>query len=184
MIGAITAGLFGTPYSAPPVTTFDSIYTSNPTSGTSISFNSIPTTYKHLQISLNIIGSGTASDIYLMLNSNKGLKGHYVGGRNITASAGTINSNASYGLLIDNYVGTTANVPFISVIDIYDYNSAKNKTTRILSGYEQNSTGSEIDWLSGLYDDTTSINSMTITLVGGTMTFASGSKIALYGIGG
>lgn len=184
MIGAITAGLFGAGVAA-STTSYDSIATYTPTSGTSVTFNSIPSTYKHLQVRMSIIESGTASDVYLMLDSNKGLKGHYLEGRNVSATAGGITSNALYGLLIDNYVGTTASVPFVSLIDVLDYsNTNKYKTTRVMSGYEQNTTGSAIDFISGLYDTTSAISSLTITLFGGTATFASGSHIALYGIKG
>ncbi len=68
MIGAITAGLYGT--GVPPVTSsYESIATSTAT-GSSITFSSIPSTYKHLQVRALGVFSGTVGAGFMYFNGD------------------------------------------------------------------------------------------------------------------
>ena len=69
-----------------------------------------------------------------------------------------------------------------SVMDILDYgNTNKNKTTRVLAGYDTNG-GGEISLDSGLWINTNAITQ--IDIVARNYAFATNSQFALYGIKG
>ena len=167
-----------------PSTGFVSIATFTPTSGTSITFNSIPQVYKHLQLRMLVMQSGTASDVCIKLNSNVGVGSHYIQGRNTTASAGRNLQDATNGTLMDNYNSNTASIGWAAVTDLLDYtNTNKYKVWRNLQGYEQNTTNSAVGLVSGLHEITAAVTTITITLAGGA-SFTTGTSIALYGIQG
>lgn len=180
---------------APIPSSFESIATVSASgSTTTLTFSSIPSTYKHLQIR----GIGRSTDtsspaqdngIKITFNSdattnytNHGLDGN---GTSATAS-GAITRNFVYAYkgLPNNL---TAGTGFGSaVIDIIDYAStSKLKTTRILSGSDINSGTANfgIALSSGLWNSTAAITSVTLT-VGGSGNWISGSTFALYGIKG
>lgn len=159
---------------------FESIATATGTgsSGT-ISFTSIPSTYKHLQIRLwNNNGNG----IRLRFNSNtSAIYGyHRLRGNGTAASANASTSDTS----IVNISETTssANIGGVAIIDIIDYASTtKNKVTRTFTGYDENGSGA-IDLHSGLWISTSAINAIEIYATSGN--FTTSSTFALYGIKG
>ena len=179
MIGAITAGLFSTGTAA-STNSYESIATVTVGSGgsSSISFSSIPSTYKHLQIRVMGICVGGAT-INGVMNFNSDTTGtnyysHWLTGNGTAASA----SAANYPYLPLFTGGSTA--PSGYVIDILDYaNTNKNKTTRALGGYDANGSGSVV-LNSALWSNTAAINSITFTTNGGN--WAQYSSFALYGI--
>jgi hypothetical protein len=154
-------------------------------SETSISFNSIASTYKSLQIrylakrndALNTstcaiqFNSDTAANyVYHELNGN---------GTTVAASASTAKTNIG-----SQYVtGTTPTSTMgVGIIDILDYASTtKNKTVRSISGGDVNGTGGIVVLGSGLWLSTSAITSITL-LVGSN--WVNGSTFALYGIKG
>ena len=173
---------------------YESIATVTVGSGGSsaITFSSIPSTYKHLQIRA-IASSVQGLDrggtyIYARFNSDTGTNysWHQLKGNNSTAAAGGgANEDAIYGS--DTlYSGGVANVFGAMVMDILDYaNTSKYKTVRILSGFDSNSasTGNtSIGLNSGLWRNTAAIS--TITIPNNGFNFAQNSQFALYGIKG
>jgi hypothetical protein len=158
---------------------FESIATFTPTSG-SVTFSSIPSTYKHLQVRYNFMGTN-GNNITMRLNGDTGsnYSSHRLGG--------TGSSTSSYGIAAQTNIqvmgwfgGTVINNPNVAIIDLHDYASTtKNKTVRIISGADDNSSGS-IGLFSGLWLNTAAVNSITITLVG----TSAGSVFSLYGIKG
>jgi hypothetical protein len=183
MIANQIAGLMGV--SAPvSLTDYESIATANGTgsSGT-ITFSSIPSTYKHLQIRLMAKDTGGVSpEIQVTFNSDTAA--NY--SRHRLTGNGT--SAASFGQ------ANTSNIPFIgqvglptaastygvAVIDVLEYaNTNIYKTLRVLSGQDSNGGGG-LDFTSGSWRNTAAISTVTVSLSGSNYTTAS--QIALYGI--
>ena len=195
MIGAITAGLYGT--GVPPVTnSYESIATVTVGSGgsSSVGFASIPSTYKHLQLRITGRGNSSSSDrvsITVKVNSDTSslYANHALIGDGSSASAA---SAINQGVGANNYmagiaaiVGSTgaANAFGVSVVDILDYaDTNKFKTFRSLAGQDQNNTSGRIALVSGLYRSTSAITTLDLNLESGL--WGQYSSIALYGIKG
>ena len=146
------------------------------TSVSSISFSSIPSTYKHLQIrySANSSGGGNPS-VRFNGDSGNNYTYHIIYGQTSSAiSTGAISQSST--LLGSVY--STANVFAGGVIDILDYaNTNKTKVIKTLCGADTNSSA-EVGLFSGLWNSTSAINSVTISLTN----FTQYSSFALYGI--
>ena len=152
---------------------------------TTVTFSSIPSTYRHLQIrSIARTNTATASDVdvKLQFNSDTGSNYsiHYLYGTGTTNGSGYTSSNsyATGGVVIKD--GNTANVFNGSVIDILDYTSAnKNKTVRAFSSWDANGSGN-IYLNSGAWFNTSAVTSITLTPWSGS--FMQYSQLALYGV--
>lgn len=179
MIGAITAGLYGT--GVPPVTnSYESIATVLVGSGgvASVSFSSIVGTYKHLQIRAYASQSSGGGSCDVEFNSDTTGTNYYqhaLFGSGSAAGAGAGN-NKALGFQLDSAaIGG-------GVMDILDYsNTNKYKTTRTLSGNDTNG-GGYIVLRSGLWSNTSAITAITIKPSSGN--FTQYSSFALYGIKG
>lgn len=156
-----------------------------------ISFTSIPSTYKHLQI--RFIARCSRSDytvaaLYARFNSDSAsnYSGHYLGGNGGSAFAyGGANYTSSPAGLVSG-TNVTANTFSGGVIDVLDYqNTNKYKTVRSLAGFNGNAagTGDEINLQSGNWRSTSAITSIDFTLETGA-NFLQYSQFALYGIKG
>jgi hypothetical protein len=160
---------------------FESIATATPTSGTTITFSSIPSTYKHLQIRYNIKTSNNGSFILMRINGATGsvYSQHYLNGDGSSATAGGTSAlNTISRLQFPS--GTSPTYPNVSIIDLHDYTSTtKNKTVRWFSGKDENGSG-EVVLGSAAYLATTAITSIEIYGI----TYQSGTAISLYGIQG
>jgi len=158
-----------------------------------ITFSSIPSTYKHLQIrGIAQTNRGTygTDSLYARFNSDSGTNyaDHWIRGNGSVAAAG--NYAPSSNLLYISYGGAGTGVSGVygaSVIDILDYASTtKYKTTRTFNGTDINGeiAGSPgfVFLSSGLWMSTSAISSITITADNGN--FNQYSQFALYGIKG
>ena len=175
--------------SVTPVTpsSFESIATATGTgsSGT-ITFSSIPQTYKTLQLRLNVFGDAAGNAIYLRFNNDSALNypTHYMFGDGSTATAGgSTAANGTSGMYIgDLGTGVSSTYATVGIVDIIDYAStSKNKTMKNLGGINQNSSGS-VDLISGLWLSTSAVNRLDVILSGGN--FTTNTTVALYGIKG
>jgi len=175
--------------SVTPVTpsSFESIATAtaNGSSGT-ITFSSIPSTYTHLQVRFNarITGAGANRYAYfLQWSGSSTYPYHYLLGNGSAASASGATGNSE--VYIDEGMPAetaTASCYGVNIIDIHDYASTtKNKTVRLLGGYDTNSSNGKVYMYSGMRLSTTAISSLTIAT---NATWVSGSTFALYGIKG
>jgi hypothetical protein len=151
----------------------------------SITFSSIPSTYKHLQIRGIIRQSAVGFDQALaQFNSDTGnnYSRHNLLGDGSTASAesGVSVNKVSFAVIPGS--NQSASVFGATVVDILDYaNTNKYKTTRTLAGVDNN--GSGYDWFSsGLWQNTAAIT--TITITPGSGNFVQYTQLALYGIKG
>jgi hypothetical protein len=169
-------------------TSFDSIATFTPTGTNTVTFSSIPQTYKNLQLRINAIGTASFSSIQVRVNGvSSGYIVQYISATGSGRSAGALTSTSR--LLLLNISGTgDSSYPTVAIADFIDYAStSKNKTVRLLAGTEKNTGASaplgEILLESGLYPSTTAISSIEVFMVGG-QNYVSGTSIALYGIKG
>ena len=166
---------------------YESIATITP-DGTNLTFtfNSIPSTYKHLQI--RFLGRWIDSPNYGLImrfngDSGTNYSAHYISGDGSSTSVGAYTS-ISFAYPTPNIPGSglSANIYGASVIDVMDYqNTNKNKTMRALGGYDANGSG-QLYFASSTWYNTAAITSVTIGSTAGKLT--TSSKIALYGIKG
>lgn len=158
----------------------------SPTSGSSLTFNSIPQTYKHLQIRLIVRdGTNTNSQYYLTFNggASASYASHVLRGNGTSALAAGFATNTEMRFAAQT-IATTANIFGASIIDIHDYTSTtKNKTVRAFNGYDNNTSDGWIYLVSSVWLSTSAVTSITITNANGS-TLASGSTFALYGMVG
>ena len=158
---------------------YDSIQTINLSGGeTTITFSSIPQTYKHLQLRAFTKGGGARIQFNGDTGSNYNRR--FVYGNGTSALAGE-QIGQTISSIIDN-ISQQANTFNAAIVDIYDYTSTnKFKNMLSLTGYDDGSgSNCEIFFFSGLWRSTSAITSLTLT--GGT--FAQYSKFSLYGIKG
>ena len=151
----------------------------------SISFTSIPSTFKHLQIrgilrDNKAVSTDNASQITFNSDTASNYSYHYLAGNGSAASSGASTSIA----FIYNYqtaAGAGANIFAATVIDILDYTDTnKYKTIRNLEGHDLNGSGS-LNFQSGSWRSTSAITSLTLTAAS-SASFVQYSQLALYGI--
>ena len=181
-------------FAAAAAPAFESIATATPTSGTSITFSSIPSTYQHLQIRMILRDTFTTfgADYALALKfngSSANYTSHEVNGTGSAVAARGVTATSSMNLYASGlWSGGTvpASTFAATIIDIHDYASTtKNKTVRYLAGADYNSaTGVNYGMVigSGAWLDTSAISSFQISGLAGT--FDTGTTISLYGIKG
>ena len=148
------------------------------TAVSSVTFAGIPNTYKHLQIRGILLTSGATNPSF-NFNSDTGSNyaWHHLWGSGTAANS---NSGSSQTFMYFNY-NPSASYPSAFVMDILDYaNTAKYKTSRTLAGSNTNGGTDEVALWSGLWQNTTAINS--ITLNGAGVNFTQYSQFTLYGV--
>jgi len=167
--------LVGNSYNIPPA--FESISTATGTgsSGT-ITFSSIPSGYKHLQIRSIATSSSSYGMIRFNSDSSSNYVSHFLYGDGSSASAtGLTGLTSLYGPRADNSTYFS-----VGIVDILDFDSStKYKTIRVLTGQDANGSGL-IMVNSGLWLSTSAITSITINTQSGN--WATTAQFALYGI--
>lgn len=161
---------------------FDSIATVTVGAGGSstITFSSIPSTYKHLQLRSNDLKTSAGDTTAMRFNSDSGANytRHFLYGDGSAATASASTGDTGFRIAGAAGNGSTTS-PFGVVVDILDYtNTNKYKTIRSLSGVDKNGSG-EVALISGLWLNSSAVTS--ITLYAGS-NFAQYSHFALYGI--
>lgn len=161
---------------------FESIATATGTgsSGT-ITFSSIPSTYKHLQIRYSVLTATSGDDVFYRFNGDTGSNyaRHFLYGDGTSAAA---SGQATQTFLIaDSGSGESSSTqPMTGIVDIQNYASTtQNKTARGFNGIDKNGSGI-ITLNSGLWLSTTAINS--ITFYTSSYNYTTGTTFALYGI--
>jgi hypothetical protein len=171
-------------------TSFDSIATFDISSTTaSVTFTSIPSTYKSLQI--RVIGresNASTGRVGLAMQFNSDTGSNY-GEHRIRGNGSTVITDSGIPrafALVDDCMPRNSNTSGIfgaAIIDVIDYAStSKNKTIRGISGVDLNSssTTGAINVFSAIWGSTSAINS--IKLYPETNSFVAGTTIALYGV--
>ena len=185
MLNTITAILdAGGAASAPGA--FESIATASGSGVSTITFSSIPSTYKHLQIrALNTVSDGSRWSMRFNSDTGNNYFMHYLLGNGSTASASS-SGGASDQINGVIHGGGSTTYPAVAVMDLIDYASTtKNKTLRLMTGTDDNgATGYNFLYLkSGLWMSTSAVTSITIFNTSST-NGSTGSTFALYGIKG
>lgn len=169
---------------------FEPIATTNITTNTaSVTFSSIPTTYKHLQ--LRILGRtdrATAGDaIRIQFNNDTtsaNYRSHMLYGDGASAISVNLGNTAGVTSYAISAASAGANIFGAMVIDFLDYGNAnKYKTVRSLSGFDVNGSGGECHLGSGVWMNSAAINEIDIVPNVGS-NFVQYSSFALYGIKG
>lgn len=175
-------------------TSYESIATLNGTgSSATITFSSIPSTYKHLQIRFIAKTTSTAgSDFPLDMRFNSDTASNYphheLWGDGTTAQGNGAAATTRIVLSsrIPDSFSSWSNTFEVGVIDIHDYAStSKYKTARAILGKNINTTAAqdqEIKLKSGLWMSTSAINSISFITSGSNWTTTT--QFALYGIKG
>jgi hypothetical protein len=164
-------------------TSYESISTQTVSSAvSSISFLSIPSTYKHLQIRAIARCSVNSGRLRFQFNGDTGTNYSdtyiYADGGSASGSSG-----ANISRLSGAFSDATANIFGANIIDILDYTNAnKFKATRTLSGIDYNGAGGEFIFWSGSWRSTATISSILMYFDSGNIT--QYSSFALYGIRG
>jgi hypothetical protein len=186
-MSGIFGGLIGA-FPTPITNSFQSIATTTVGAGGSsaVTFSSIPSTYKHLQIRASVLITN-AANIKMQVNGDtaSNYSSHSLTG------GGTSGSTVSAGSILSVFMYTgfwagVSNYPQSEIIDILDYTDTnKYKTIRVLEGNSTNNNGSYGDFVglwSGNWRSTSAVNSVTLYPTSGL--FDINTKIALYGIKG
>lgn len=161
---------------------FESIATVDVGSGGSstITFSSIPSTFKHLQVRY-ITRDSNGQHLSFKANNDSGSNYgfHRVSGNGSSASA--LASTGRTDMVINQSgTSTTASIFNAGVIDILDYaNTSKYKTIRTLNGVDYNGSG-YVELISNLWSSTSAISTLTFSPFVGT--FSQYTQLALYGI--
>jgi hypothetical protein len=174
------------------VGTYESIQTVTVGSGgqATVSFTSIPSTYKHLQIraiARSTIAGSNADNVAFRINADTGSNytTHRLTGSDTANAAGFVSLDYGYLPSTIPSSGTLSNTFGGIVMDLLDYtNTNKNKTLRALTGFDENghsgnAGAARIQLSSCLWNSTSSITSIEFVNSG---TFAQYTQFALYGI--
>ena len=163
-------------------------------SAATITFSSIPSTFKHLQLRMTLKNNdttGSAGPIWIRFNGDTGSNyaWHYLVGDGGSVSAAGQSSTTSFvsqsGLRPDSYVGSGfENMVGVAILDIHDYASTtKYKTARMFAGLDTNAIGAaSIGIDSGLWMSTSAIDSISIITASSNNKWTSLAQFSLYGI--
>lgn len=159
------------------------VVTVGSTPATEIVFNSIPQTYKHLQVRALVRNNRAAfaSNTYYRFNGDTGSNYAYHAMYGNGSSPGAYGGgSANVQLATDPSASFTANCFAGQIYDILDYtNTNKNKTSRISVGFDGNGSG-EVHLASNLWMNTSAITSIRFYPNSGE--YIQYTTFALYGI--
>jgi hypothetical protein len=164
---------------------YESIATVSGSGVSTITFSSIPATYKHLQLRIMLL-LPDGSNVALRFNGDTGANYalHYMmGNGNNTSASNSTSANQISNISMAN---NSTTYPGVSIANIIDYASTtKYKTVRHFTGTEDNDTQGyqSIRLASGLWQSTSAVTSITLFNTSAT-NFGTNTSIALYGIKG
>lgn len=165
---------------------FESIATATP-NGTSVTFSSIPQTYKHLQIRAIVRTSrnDATTDVLTFTFNGDGANNYATHGLVGNGSSASAHGYTPYAtpIYLDGIPSSTAAANTFGAvsIDILDYtNTNKYKTVKALGGADYNGSG-QVRLVSGVWLNTAAVTSITFGSVG---SYLANSSFALYGIKG
>lgn len=153
-----------------------------------VEFTSIPSTYQHLQVRITSRDSRSTlvtNNLFVYINGDTGTNYSY---HLITGDGSSISADngATTDLMVagtDAAAGATSSIMGVSIFDILDYaNTNKYKTTRTLTGIDNNGSGVIRLW-SGNWRNTNAITSLKF-YASSSATLQQYSSFALYGIKG
>lgn len=148
-----------------------------------ISLNSIPSTYTDLCLKVSSRGASTGTLVLVQFNSSaSGYQARWLDGDGSAASSGNNNSTLQNLMAWTQSSSTTAST--FGNFELYIPNYAGSNNKPISSDYvnENNATGGiAYGLLANLWSNSAAINSITLSIFGGT-NFAANSSAYLYGV--
>ena len=176
---------------APVTPAFYSSASANGNGAISFDFNSIPSTYNHLQLRITARNTNVGGDwrgVNLRFNGDSssnytwfGIDGN--GGGSTGGQGGNTYTQGPCGVAM---IAASFNSSASTIINIYNYKATnQSKTYHLLSGYDRNGTSGgfaagQVEFYSAVWNNTAAINSITIYT--STDTFNTDSYFGLYGI--
>ena len=153
----------------------------SPSAVSTVTFSSIPSTYKHLMMRFNLVNSYSGDTYRIQFNSDTSTANYvthtlYGNGSTVGAAGAASGTFGFIRLFYSSSVITT--YPNIGIVDVFDYtNTNKNKTVKALVGANNNSSTGEIEVDSGVWLSTAAVTSLTFSAITGPLT----GTISLYG---
>jgi len=153
----------------------------SPSAVSTVTFSSIPSTYKSLQVRFNLVCTSAGANFQTQFNgdsSSANYVSHRLYGDGGSTVAGGFASGV-FGYVLQFANGAVITYPTVGIMDVIDYaNTNKNKTVKSLMGANQNTSTGNVQLNSGLWLSTAAINSLTFAVSAGTFT----GTISLYGV--
>jgi hypothetical protein len=148
-------------------------------SATSISFSSIPATYRDLVLVVN--GSFTANTgVSVRFNSDTGSNYSNLIMWNDASSA--VSQQEVATVFYGNWTGTLSGTRYAAVFQVMDYSATdKHKTALWRTNYTSSNSVQTVEAYSGRWANTAALTALTLT-AGATNGFATGTTFALYAI--
>lgn len=143
-------------------------------SASSVTFSSIPATYRDLRI---VIAGTTSAGVNTVLRFNSDSGNNYTGVLMYGTGSGS-GTSGTFGAGSFAYFGALWTGQGNNTVDIMDY-SATDKHKTLISRY--NSAANEVGAMASRWASTSAVNSITI-LTASAATYASGTTFAIYGI--
>jgi hypothetical protein len=181
---AIIPGIYASQISGHLITSnFFIISQQNVSAVSTVTFSSIPNTYKSLQLRFSTTETGSnAWRVNFNGDSGNNYAVHYLAGNGSNAIVNGFATGTFTFVPIGVSAGPqSASYPSVGIVDIVDYAStAKYKTVKSLYGVNYNGTptNGQIELDSALWTSTSAINSITFAVPAGTLTGA----VSLYGV--
>ncbi len=183
-------GTVASQFSSKPFGSFQSIATATGTgSSGEITLSGIPQNFKHLQVRCNMFVANNNQSPYIRFNadSSSNYNRHagvgFGNGSSATDKTGAASAGTDRILCYGFGWGTVTSYSNLLIIDIYNYSSTDQyKIASVLSGAQSGvAYQGEIAFVSGMWQSTAGITSITLT---GVSTFTTDTSVALYGIAG
>ena len=154
-------------------------------STSTITFSSIPATYKHLQMRFLTIAPDGYTDGYISLNSDTTATNYYMN-RIFGNGSATGNTAGNNNQCFNGWGTGETGLAVAGVVDILNYSDTSNiKMFRVVTGFSNNigaSTGNWIGQHSVVWNNTSAITSISIRMDGANL--LTNSRATLYGIKG
>jgi len=152
-------------------------------SAASVTFSSIPSTYKDLVLRYSARGDVAQSSQQIKLNTDTGTNysDTFMSGSGSTVASGN-DTNATYGFAYYTQALSSATANIFGNAEIYipNYAGSTNKAFSVFGAGENNGITAYIASTANLWRNTAAISSLTLTPNSGN--FVTGSSFYLYGI--
>jgi hypothetical protein len=161
----------------------------------SITFAGIPSSqYKHLQLRITTRNTSNVGgdDTLLQINGDAtytNYRSHYLYASGSTFNAANMQSTSFPGANLSINVsdsGSTAGAFGVIIVDILDaFSTTKLKTIKSFSGAQSNAGNQGVTLASAIWTSTAAVTSLTVLPYAGVAgSFATGSRVSLYGLRG
>jgi hypothetical protein len=150
-------------------------------SAASVTFSSIPATYRDLILVVANLSATTSNTLYARLNGDTGSNYSYVVANGDSVGARSQSSTDGNGLLMGStYQGLPTSGVAQSVLQIMDY-SATDKHKTGLARYGSAGRG-DVDMSASRWANTAAVTSITVRVSGVSVNINSGTTLNLFGV--